>query len=312
MNLLEKPNLLSLLILLLIFSLAGAYGLITHAQRPATDHFNLEEDFDFPFDFENPEQFVDLPNKLNEISGLAPWSSTEVLGVQDEDGELFVINTESGKIVEGFRFGKDRDYEGLARWEDTLFVLEMDGDIHRLELEPEKQEYESQKSETPFSYRNNLEGICFDPKLQQLLMTPKAQELNPTEADINRRGIYAYDPITAQLAPQPLYFLDEYQVGQAVYGKRSRYIIKPSGIAVDPLTHYIYVISSVGHIMLVIDRESKLQHIELLPPKMFTQPEGITFNGAGDLFLSSEGRGGKAKLATFKRRLTDQKDQLNE
>ncbi|WP_173021402.1 SdiA-regulated domain-containing protein [Lewinella sp. W8] len=312
MNLLEKPNLLSLIILLLIFVLAGGYGLITYTQRPETDHFHLVDDFDFPFNFEKPDQLVGLPSQLNEISGLAPWSETEVLGVQDEDGELFVINTVSGTITKEFRFGKDRDYEGVARQEDTLYVLEVDGDVHRFVLEDGKREYDAEKLETPFSYRNDLEGICYDSESQQLLMTPKAQELNPAEADQNRRGIYAYQPQTGELAPQPLYYIDEYEVGEAIYGKRSRYIIKPSGIAVDPLSGNVYVISSVGHIMLVINRESQLLHIELLPPKMFPQPEGITFNDAGDLFISSEGRGGEAKLATFTRRQTDQNDQLNE
>lgn len=312
MNLIEKPNLLSLLILVLIFFLAGAYGLITYVQQPETEHFTLAESFDFPFDFENPDQIVELPNILNEISGLAPWSADEVLGIQDEDGELFVIKTNSGEIHRQFRFGKDRDYEGVARWNDTLFILEVDGDIHRMVLRDSVDQYDAIKLETPFSYRNDLEGVCFDPVSNLLFMVPKAQELNPSRANQHRRGIYGYNPITDELAPQPLFFLDQDEVGRAVYGKRVKYVLKPSGIAADPLSDYLYVISSVGRIMVVINRESRLQHLELLPPDVFPQPEGITFNAAGDLFLSTEGGGGKAKLVTYKRRPKDQKDQVNE
>jgi DNA-binding beta-propeller fold protein YncE len=82
-------------------------------------------------------------------------------------------------------------------------------------------------------------------------------------------------------------------------------------VAVDPLTGDVYVIASVGNIMVVIDRESDVKQIELLKEKTFRQPEGITFNAAGDLFISSEGRGGKAVVVTFRRQTTGDKSNKN-
>ena len=75
-----------------------------------------------------------------------------------------------------------------------------------------------------------------------------------------------------------------------------------------PTSVCAHVIASVGNIMVVIDRNSEIKHIELLKEKTFTQPEGITFNENGDLFISSEGRGGKAVIVTFRRRASSGKE----
>jgi uncharacterized protein YjiK len=186
-------------------------------------------------------------------------------------------------------------------------VLERDGDVHRLKYVPGVEKYSADKIETDFSYRNDTEGICYDWRTNSLLIVPKEQELNPQD-DKHRHGVYAVDLATGKMDPQPRFYIDEYAIGKAVYGKGQPHRIKPSGVAVDPLTGDIYVIASVGNIMVVIDRNSEIKHIELLKEKTFTQPEGITFNENGDLFISSEGRGGKAVIVTFRRRASSGKE----
>ena len=299
---LERPNLISILILVVVVLLAGGYGFVTYTQRPEMNSFDVDEDYAFDFDFSRASRIVDLPKDLEEISGLTAWTRpNEVLAVQDEDGELFVVDVSTGKITLNFKFGKDRDYEGIARDNDSIYVLEKDGDIHWIQYRDSLTEYDAEKLETSFSYRNDTEGICFDDRTGTLLIVPKEQELNPGDDADNRRGIYTYDLQRRELTPQPTYYIDEFEVGEAIYGKQSRYRIKPSGVAVDPITGDIYVVASVGNILVVIDRESNLKHIELLDEDIFKQPEGITFNEDGDLFISSEGRGGKGIVATLLR-----------
>lgn len=301
MSLLEKPNLISLFILGGVVLIAGGYGLITYTQGPELEHYDVDPDYDFAFDFERPSNSVKLPKDLKEISGLANWfQPDDVIAVQDEDGKLFIVNTQTGNVKSEFKFGKDRDYEGISRVDSTIFVLERDGDIHRINYRPGEDDLDSDKIETDFSYRNDTEGICYDSMTNSLLIVPKAQELNPQEKDY-RHGVYAVDLETGEMEPQPRFFVDEFAIGEVVYGKSSPYSMKPSGVAVDPLTGDIYVIASVGNILVVIDRESHIKHIELLKEKTLTQPEGIAFNARGDLFISSEGRGGKGVIVTFRR-----------
>ncbi|MBC6992913.1 SdiA-regulated domain-containing protein [Neolewinella lacunae] len=303
MRILNSPNLLSLLILGFVVLVAGTYGYVTYTQRPEMEHYAVDPGYGFPFDFEEPEQVVDLPEALTEISGLSSWyTDDQVLAVQDEDGELFVVDVRTGEIEETFSFGKNRDYEGVARNGDKIYVLESDGKVHYLDYVEGTKEYKAVKLETSFSSRDDTEGLAYDPVLNRLLITPKEQELTTDdEADDHQRGIYAYDPELGLMAPEPLFTIDEYAVGQVVYGQRQRFNIKPSGIAVDPITKDLYVLASIGNILVVIDRESNIKHIELLREKMFRQPEGLTFNARGDLFISSEGRGGDGVLATYRR-----------
>ncbi|WP_020567876.1 hypothetical protein [Neolewinella persica] len=308
MSLLDKPNLLSLLILGGVVLLAGGYGVVTYTQSPDLEHFPVDPDYGFAFNFDQPNIVVDVPKDLKEISGLAPWrADDEVLAVQDEDGKLFVLNTNTGKVKHELSFGKDRDYEGVARKGDNIYVLERDGDIHHLVYAEGKEIFEADKLETSFSYRNDTEGICLDPATGHLLIVPKEQELNPSDEDKYRHGIYGFNLADSVLAFQPLFYIDELEVGEIIYGKIARYSFKPSGIAVDPVTKDIYVLASVGKILIVIGRESEIKHIELLKEKIFSQPEGITFNEAGDLFISSEGRGKNGIVATFKRNVTQVK-----
>jgi len=301
MSLLEKPNLISLLILSGVVLVAGGYGLITYTQAPEMEHYDVDVEHRFPYDFERPHNIVKLPKDLTEISGLAGWFvEDDVLAIQDEDGKLFIVDTQTGNVKSDYKFGKDRDYEGISRVDSMIYVLERDGDIHQVKYRAGQESFDSDKIETDFSYRNDTEGICYDARTNSLLIVPKAQELNPQKEDY-RHGVYAVDLATGEMEPQPRFYVDEFAIGEVVYGKQMPYSMKPSGVAVDPLTGDIYVIASVGNIMVVIDRESDIKQIELLKEKTLTQPEGITFNTAGDLFISSEGRGGKAVIVTFRR-----------
>lgn len=302
----ESPNTISVAILVVILLIGGGYVLFTVNQRPETESFTPDGDYVFPYNFDRLDRVVKLPNELSEISGLAPgFLHSEVFAIQDEDGELFLVNTNNGSIINRTRFDKDRDYEGVTRRDREIYVLEKDGDIHTFMYEDSTQEASAVKLETDFSYRNDTEGICYDSITNTLLIVPKAQELNPQEGSENRRGIYTYDLGEGRLDPQPTYYIDELEVGQVVFNTNKEYVIKPSGIAVDPMTGYLFVISSVGNVLVVIDRESQIKHVELLEPGTFTQPEGIAFGSNGELYLSSEGRSGRGIIATLNRTKQD-------
>lgn len=302
MSLLNRPNLLSLIILGGIVLLAGLYGAITYTNAPDLEHYVVDENYNWPFNFDRPE-VVKLPKKLKEISGLEGWNQPgQLLAVQDEDGVFFIVDANNGTIVEEFNFGKDRDYEGIARKGNDIYVLERDGDLHHLAFTAGQAEYEAEKLETDFSYRNDTEGICYDPETNSLLIVPKEDQFVSAEENNYQRGIYSFDLNTLSMRTEPTYVIDQFAVGQVVYGKNRPYLMKPSGVSVDPITKDIFVIASVGNIMVVIDRDSKIKHIELLKEKIFRQPEGICFDAEGNLYISSEGRGSKGVIASLPRR----------
>ena len=69
----------------------------------------------------------------------------------------------------------------------------------------------------------------------------------------------------------------------------------PSGIAQNPLTKDIYVLSA-DKVLVVLNPDYKLKEVIKLNPVTYNQAEGICFDPSGTMYISSEGDGGKGKL----------------
>ena len=60
------------------------------------------------------------------------------------------------------------------------------------------------------------------------------------------------------------------------------------------------MLSSVRKALVLLDpADGTLLDVWPLPDDLFRQPEGLAFLPNGDLYISSEGSGGKAMLARF-------------
>ena len=69
----------------------------------------------------------------------------------------------------------------------------------------------------------------------------------------------------------------------------------PSAIAVHPVTHEIYLLSTRDNKgMAVYNRDGKLISFQFIDANMMQQPEGICFSPEGKLYISSEGKKGEA------------------
>ena len=74
---------------------------------------------------------------------------------------------------------------------------------------------------------------------------------------------------------------------------------KPSAAAINPINKKLYVIASVGKVLLQCSKNGKLEKIYKINPAQFPQPEGITFAANGDMYISNEGANGKATILKF-------------
>ena len=74
---------------------------------------------------------------------------------------------------------------------------------------------------------------------------------------------------------------------------------KPSGIEIHPLNQHIYIITSVGKLLIVLDKKGRLIDVAKLPKKLFKQAEGISFDTNGDLYISNEGVSGRGNILKF-------------
>lgn len=259
--------------------------------------FTPVDDYTFPYQLDKGGWRVELSPTLKEISGITSLNPEQVMAIQDEKGILFSIDLRTGNIVSQTTFDKDRDYEDLCLVGDHVFVLERDGDLYQFHLA--EADTTTLKFETAFSYRNDTESLCFDADHNRLLIAPKEGAPEGRELPKNVQGIYEFDLIDRTVNLDPIVTIAEKEIGRIIGQQGKAYSFKPSAIAIHPRSGYLYVLASVGKILLVVDpTDNRVLHVQLLNPVDFPQPEGMTFDAADNLLISSEGPKGQAASIT--------------
>jgi uncharacterized protein YjiK len=130
------------------------------------------------------------------------------------------------------------------------------------------------------------------------------------------KAIYKFDLEEEELGKDPHFLIDlenldsyidhnvfsrlSVKVAKRLHLIESETSFKPSGLAIHPIYGEIYIISSVGKLLIILNRRGKVQDVKELDPKTFRQPEGICFSPNGDMFISNEGQGGKGYILKFK------------
>lgn len=239
---------------------------------------------DGTYRFDRPVAWFELPDELVEASALTVLDADHLGTVEDEDGVLFVLSVETGAVVRRVPFGPPGDYEGIERIGDRLFVLRADGAV--LEVEGWSGERAtSTVYETGLGAKDcDAEGLGADGT--RLLIACKE------ENDDGLDPVYAFDTAAMALAPEPVFALDRDEVP----GTRK---LRPSALAVHPVTGHAVVLSSRREALVALDADGAIAEVWDLGPAGFEQPEGLAFLPNGDVFVSSEGRDGPAVVARF-------------
>ena len=243
------------------------------------------ENVNLPYDFENPTEKYNLPDKLKEISGLSYYKANQLICVNDEQGKIFIYDLQERKIVEKIPFGKNGDYEGVEVIGNEVFVLRSDGKLKSFKIgEAFEREIDCSEPEVI-----EYEGLGYNPKSNYLLLVAKERIKDVDD----KKMIYAYDFDRKILFKHMA--IPEEQVRDEANGKD----FKPSGIAVHPKTGQTFVIASSGKKLLILSEKGQKEALISLNPTIYQQPEGICFSPNGDLFISSEGKEGEGYILRF-------------
>jgi uncharacterized protein YjiK len=234
----------------------------------------------------------ELPDILLEISGISFIGNDQFASVQDEAGVIFIYNTKENKIDRTVTFGAAGDYEGIAMVGRVAYVVRSDGNIFEVNnidtSSPKIQEFD-----TPLTAANNVEGITYDAKNNRLLLAIKGAETSAKDY----KGIYAFDLKTKKLAAEPIFKLSLTDPAlPAQKSKKPGSALQPSELAVHPVTGHIYLTEAVNPQLFVLDTTGKIITRYKLDSQVFTQPEGLTFSPAGDLYISNEGKKSKGNI----------------
>ena len=259
-----------------------------------------------------PLKTFTLAPQLKEISGISLSANQKyILAVNDEEGKIFYLDKNNGKIFKSIKFNKPGDYEGIEAIGKKIYVLKSNGTIYEVKhIESENQKTKTHKTFLNSSY--DLEGLGYDASNNYLLLACKAKA-GKGKRFKKKRAIYAFDLNVDTLLKNPIYLIDRQAILDSLQIKagyvdkvlevfspeQSSIAFAPSGVAVHPLTKEIYVLSSAGKLLVVLDPTGKISKLIPLDKKLFEQPEGICFDKAANLYISSEGKRRGAKLFVF-------------
>lgn len=283
---------------LLLFS-----SCLTGLNENSSDVLFEDPGYKFPYHLDSPDKSWTLPAILNEISGLSFIDNQRLACVQDESGKIFIFNTEAGKVEKEINFGNNGDYEGIEIVGKDAWILKSNGTLYEVKHYQDEAASATTDHDTPLSARNDTEGLAFDPADNCLLIACKEQPLLQENEGSGFRGIYRFDLETRQLYPEPyiMISLDTVKYYRSINSKSrtGSETFQPSGIAAHPVSGEIYVLGSVGKLLLVLSTDGKILASVKLMPGIFPKPEGICFSPDGKLFISTEGDGKAGKIMEF-------------
>src|SRR4051812_14087436 len=233
------------------------------------------------YDESKKEEFI-LDKKLVEISGMYYLPDGRIAANNDEEGKVFFLKLPEGSL-EHFKFGGKGDYEDLVQVDSFFYVLESNGNLHKV-LESD----ESAHEEFKFPKKKiEFESLYYDKPVNKLVLISK--DHSETAPGILA---YSFDLADHAYSDSEYYFIPMKQVFRAL--KNNIAECKPSAAAINPVTGKVFIIASVGKVLLVCTRTGTVEHAYKINPSQFPQPEGITFAPNGDMYISNEGANGKA------------------
>jgi uncharacterized protein YjiK len=248
---------------------------------------------DVKYDLSKPVNKWELPPQLSEISGIVKLDNNQMLAIEDLHPTLYILNLGNGKasIADTISFydtAKDKfDIEDVAVIGNDAYALWSHGSIFK--ITDWKKSKQVKEIETGLDKKNNTEGLAYDPVTGNLLIACK-NESGVEDEKKSARALYELDIKKETLLDKPFLVVESKDL-KAISGDKIKFF--PSGVAVNPSTHDIYVISTKDtKCMAQFSHDGQLKTFTYLDKDLLEQPEGISFDPAGNLYISTEGKHG--------------------
>jgi hypothetical protein len=226
---------------------------------------------------------TELGTKLREISGLCWVNDTTILANNDEAGKIFAINPKDKNNYDyrNVRFGKKDDYEDIVKVDSSIYVLISPGQLVEV-----KQYYDPENIQADvvadLPGKNEFESLYFDKSVNSIIMLCKDCHKEKDQV----RSAYRFDLATHQLIDTPYYTIDLNMLKKKLQDSRAEF--RPSAAAINPVDQKLYILSSIGKLLVITDLKGNIDQAIPISGTMFPQPEGITFAPNGDMYISNE------------------------
>ncbi|MEO8112160.1 MAG: SdiA-regulated domain-containing protein [Ginsengibacter sp.] len=248
---------------------------------------------EYTYVLKTPTHSWKLPDQLIEVSGNTWVDNDHLILIEDMHPLLYLIKIDdkNATLEKTIKF-KDEDkekfdIEDVTMVNDVVYALWSHGTL--FEISNWKNQPDVQEIKTFLKKGNNTEGLCYDPVTKKLLVACK-DESDVKDEKKSTRAVYSFDMASNKLNDDPFMLIhkDDFK---AVADEKLEF--NPSAIAVHPVTHDIYLLSTKDNkCMAVYSHDGKLKSFQYIDKDLMPQPEGICFSPDGKLYISSEGKNG--------------------
>lgn len=277
------------------FSKILLFGLLLLTQCYPGSPQNKRSSFPKAYDLSSYRK-IHLTDDLEEISGLEWVGDDQLWAIEDESSIIYRIDPETGKILKKRKFAKNKDIEDLLVIDNVAWVLQSNGTLYRVES-PLQKYAETVTYEFPIKEKRDMEAIVASQNEPYLYVFCKVckWDIGPQQA-----SIFRFNLNTLQYDPEASIQLKRATIQPLLNNPSAEPLdIQPSAAAFHPIEKKLYVISSSGKWLLILDSDFKPEEVHELDPVLFKQPEGITFDPAGNLYISNEAQDGRPNLLIF-------------
>ena len=237
-----------------------------------------------------------LPEKLVEISALAMTPDNRLLAVDDERAVVFEIDYINGGLVKAFALDKPvlrGDFEGLAVFGSTVYLMTSDGDIYAADEGEDGERVTFERHKTKLGDECEFEGLAVDGSAKHLLLLCKNVR---KKADIDTLSIFAWDIESQDLLPEARIELPIRDISMALRTRR----LHPSGLVMDTQSGHLLLVAAREQALIELGRDGKFIAARRLTLAMrHPQAEGIELAPDGRLILSDEGGKSRARLSLY-------------
>ena len=222
-----------------------------------------------------------------EISGITfkDGNSNILYAEQDEEGKVYYLKPGDTK-AQHTKFGKNGDYEDIAICGDKMILLRSDGSLYVFPFseigKPEAANVQEYKNVLP---GGEYEGLFCDNATRQLYALCK----NCRNADASEAATGYILSLTASgaIEQQGGFSISVKEITSIAKQKQMKF--QPSALALHPVSHDWYILSSVNKLLVITDQNWKVKEAYHLNPSIYLQPEGIAFDKNANLYISNEG-----------------------
>jgi len=248
----------------------------------------------YSYDLKTPNHTWKLPSQLIEVSGNTWVDKDHLILIEDLHPDLYFIkiddkNATLEKTVPFAEQEKEKvDIEDVAYVNNVVYALWSHGTLFKIRDWQNKPQVE--KIKTFLKKENNTEGLCYDSVTKKLLIACKDASGLQDEKK-SAKAVYEFDLNKNALESQPFLMIHKKDFDKVADVKVS---FNPSAIAVHPITHDVYLLSTRDTKGLAVySHDGIIKSFQPIDKDLMPQPEGICFSPEGKLYISSEGKKGE-------------------